>query len=169
MKVALYSLVHDAASLKIVGEIVAFFASKGAGIQVEKELLQHIPNNAATPFDSHKDLDPKTAVFFAVGGDGTVLRALYYIRESKIPLIGVNTGRLGFLATIQPNEMEAVLHDIMAKNYVTEERSVLEIKTTPAVAELNEFPLALNEISLSLKKVKTPSSNSAHMTTTFHS
>ena len=149
MKVALYSLVHDEISLKIVTEIVAFFASKGASIQVEKELLQHIPNTDATPFDSHANLDPRTAVFFAVGGDGTVLRALHYIRESKIPLIGVNTGRLGFLATIQPEEMEAMLHDIVAKNYVTEERSILEIKTTPAVAELNEFPLALNEISLS--------------------
>ena len=75
MKVALYSLVHDEISLKIVTEIVAFFASKGAGIQVEKELLQHIPNTDATPFDSHANLDPRTAVFFAVGGDGTVLRA----------------------------------------------------------------------------------------------
>ena len=63
MKVALYSLVHDEISLKIVTEIVAFFASKGAGIQVEKELLQHIPNTAATPFDSHANLDPRTAVF----------------------------------------------------------------------------------------------------------
>ena len=63
MKVALYSLVHDEKSLKIVTEIVAFFASKGADIQVEKELLRHIPDAAATPFDSHADLDPKTAVF----------------------------------------------------------------------------------------------------------
>jgi hypothetical protein len=57
-------LVYDATSLKIVGEIIAFFANKVAGIQVEKELLHHIPNASATPFDSHKDLDPKTAVFF---------------------------------------------------------------------------------------------------------
>ena len=50
MKVALYSLVHDEASLKIVTEIVAFFTSEGAGIQVEKELLRHIPNTASKPF-----------------------------------------------------------------------------------------------------------------------
>ena len=149
MKVALYSLVHDEASLKIVKEIVAFFTSEGAGIQVEKELLRHIPSTAAIPFESHTDLDPKTDVFFAVGGDGTVLRALRYIRESKIPLIGINAGRLGFLATVQPDEMEATLCDIVAKNYTTEERSILEIKTSPTVAELDEFPLALNEISLS--------------------
>ena len=149
MKVALYSLVHDEASIKIVTEIVAFFASKGAGIQVEKELLRNISNAAVTSFSSHEDLDPKTTVFFAVGGDGTVLRALHYIRESKIPLIGVNTGRLGFLAPIQPDEMEAMLDDIITNNYLTEERTILEINTTPAVAELSEFPLALNEISFS--------------------
>jgi NAD+ kinase len=72
-----------------------------------------------------------------------------YIRELKIPLIGINAGRLGFLATVQPDEMEATLRDIVAKNYTTEERSILEIKTSPYVAGLNEFPLALNEISLS--------------------
>ena len=119
MKVALYSLVHDEASIKIVTEIVAFFASKGAGIQVEKELLRNISNAAVTSFSSHEDLDQKTTVFFAVGGDGTVLRALHYIRESKIPLIGVNTGRLGFLAPIQPDEMEAMLDDIITNNYLT--------------------------------------------------
>ena len=149
MKVALYSLVHDEASIKIVTEIVAFFAIKGAGIQVEKELLRNISNTAVTSFSSHEDLDPKTTIFFAVGGDGTVLRALHYIRESKIPLIGINTGRLGFLAPIQPDEMEAMLDDIVTNNYLTEERTILEINTTPAVAELSEFPLALNEISFS--------------------
>ena len=149
MKVALYSLVHDEASIKIVTEIVAFFAIKGAGIQVEKELLRTISNTAVTSFSSHEDLDPKTTIFFAVGGDGTVLRALHYIRESKIPLIGINTGRLGFLAPIQPDEMEAMLDDIVTNNYLTEERTILEINTTPAVAELSEFPLALNEISFS--------------------
>ena len=66
MKVALYSLVHDEASIKIVTEIVSFFAIKGAGIQVEKELLRNISNTAVTSFSSHEDLDPKTTIFFVV-------------------------------------------------------------------------------------------------------
>ncbi|MGB0274020.1 MAG: NAD kinase [Flavobacteriaceae bacterium] len=148
MKIALYSLVHDDATLRIISRILAFFTEKEASIQVEKELAAHFPKVAASQFESHLDIDSKTDVFFAVGGDGTVLRALNYVRESKIPLIGINTGRLGFLATVQPDEIEACLADIIAKNYSTEERSVLEIKTNPAHPELEAFPLALNEISV---------------------
>ena len=97
---------------------------------------------------SYNDLDPMTDVFFAIGGDGTVLRALNYIRGSRIPLIGINTGRLGFLASVQPNQVDSILKEIINKNYTKEERTVLEIKTEPLFPEINEFSFALNEISL---------------------
>ncbi len=148
MKVALYSSVYDEATLKIVSHIVSFFTQQNAAIQVENALLNHITKDGVTGFASHNDIDPKTAVFFAIGGDGTVLRALNFIRETSIPLIGINTGRLGFLATVQPDEIEACLSDILAQNYTTENRSILEIKTDPEVPELEVFPLALNEISV---------------------
>jgi NAD+ kinase len=148
MNIALYSLVHDDATLRIVSRILAFFTYKKAVIQIEKKLSTHFPKIAVSSFDSHLDIDSKTTVFFAVGGDGTVLRALNYVRESKIPLIGINTGRLGFLATVQPNEIETCLSDIVSKNYSTEERSVLEIKTNPPQPELETFSLALNEVSV---------------------
>ena len=148
MNIALYSLVHDDATLRIVSRILAFFTDKKAVIQIEKKLSTHFPKIAVSSFDSHLDIDTKTTVFFAVGGDGTVLRALNYVRESKIPLIGINTGRLGFLATVQPNEIETCLSDIVSKNYSTEERSVLEIKTNPPQPELETFSLALNEVSV---------------------
>lgn len=148
MKVALYSSIYDDVTLKIVSRIISFFTQKNAAIQVEKELLNHSKKDGVTGFASHNDIDPKTDVFFAIGGDGTVLRALNFIRETSIPLIGINTGRLGFLATVQPNEIEACLSDILSQNYTTENRSVLEIKTEPAVPELEAFPLALNEISV---------------------
>ena len=148
MNIALYSLVHDDATLRIASRILAFFTDKTAVIQIEKKLSTHFPKIAVSSFDSHLDIDSKTTVFFAVGGDGTVLRALNYVRESKIPLIGINTGRLGFLATVQPNEIETCLSDIVSKNYSTEERSVLEIKTNPPQPELETFSLALNEVSV---------------------
>lgn len=148
MKVAVYSSVYDEATLRIVSYIVSFFTQKNASIQIEKELLHHSPPEGIRPFTSHTEIDPKTDVFFAIGGDGTVLRALNFIRETSIPLIGINTGRLGFLATVQPDEIEDCLSDILAQNYITENRSVLEIKTVPEIPELKAFPFALNEISV---------------------
>lgn len=148
MKVALYSLVHDSATLDIASQIIRFFSEKKLSIQVEKALLGHFADSEATPFQNHTDIDSDTDVFFAVGGDGTVLRALNFVRESSIPVIGINTGRLGFLATVQPDEITAILSDILNKNYTTEARSILEIKTDPPLPELAAFPLALNEISV---------------------
>ncbi len=148
MKIALYSLVHDDTTLRIVSRIITFFSEKKADIQIEKALFAHFPKTAALAFESYHDIDPKTDVFFAVGGDGTVLRSLNYVRESKIPLIGINTGRLGFLATVQPNEIDICLSDILEKNYSTEERSLLEIKCNPPHPDLDTFPLALNEVSV---------------------
>lgn len=148
MKVALYSLVLDDATLNLVSRIIAFFTNHDAYIQVEKDLFSHFKDSKLTTFETHKELADDTDVFFAVGGDGTVLRSLHYVRESKIPLIGINTGRLGFLATVQPDEIEACLSEIVAKNYQTEERSILEVQTDPPNADLSAFPLALNEISV---------------------
>ena len=148
MKIALYSLVHDDATLRIVARIITFFSEKKAHIFIEKTLSAHFPKIASSEFESHLDLETDTAVFFAVGGDGTVLRALNYVRESKIPLIGINTGRLGFLATVQPDEIEACLQDIITNNFSTEERSVLEIETNPPHPDLEAFSLALNEVSV---------------------
>ena len=148
MKIALYSLVHDSDTLDIVSRIIAFFSEKDTLVQVEKELLTHFTSTTAKAFESHHDIDAATDVFFAVGGDGTVLRALKYVRESGIHVIGINTGRLGFLATVQPDEVASTLQDIINKNYTTEARSVLEIKTEPPHQELETFPLALNEISI---------------------
>ena len=148
MKIALYSLVHDDATLRIVSRIIHFFSEKKVDIQIEKTLSEHFPKIMSSTFESHLDIDAETAVFFAVGGDGTVLRALNYVRESKIPLIGINTGRLGFLATVQPDEIEACLLDIITNNYSTEKRSILEIETNPPHPELEAFPLALNEVSV---------------------
>lgn len=149
MKVALYSSVYDDATLKIVSHIISFFSTKEATIQVEKELLNHTSKEGVREFSSHADIDPETEVFFAIGGDGTVLRALYFIRETSIPLIGINTGRLGFLATVQPEEIERCLSEIIDENFSTENRSILEIITEPSVPELDDFPFALNEISMS--------------------
>lgn len=148
MKIALYSLVHDDATLRIVSRIITFFSEKKVDIQIEKALSAHFPEVAASAFESHLDIDSNTNVFFAVGGDGTVLRSLNYVRESRIPLIGINTGRLGFLATVQPNEIDICLSEILVKNYSTEERSLLEIKSNPPHPDLEAFPLALNEVSV---------------------
>ena len=60
-------------------------------------------------FSSHTELNSSFDVFLSIGGDGTILRAATLVRDSNIPILGVNAGRLGFLASIQKENIEAFL------------------------------------------------------------
>ena len=66
-------------------------------------------SQSLSSFSEHTDLGKDTDVFFSVGGDGTLLRSLELIRDTEIPVIGVNTGRLGFLATLQADDIQIAL------------------------------------------------------------
>jgi NAD+ kinase len=73
----------------------------GVTVTCHKAICAWLENQSLSSFSTHIDLAKDTDVFFSVGGDGTMLRSLELIRDTEIPVIGVNTGRLGFLATLQ--------------------------------------------------------------------
>lgn len=83
---------------------------------------------------------------FSIGGDGTFLRAARIIGKSNTPIVGINTGRLGFLADVDINEMTLLLEDLIAGNYKTEDRSLLHLENT--CTELDQCQYALNEIAI---------------------
>ena len=85
----------------------------------------------------------------SIGGDGTILRASTLVGDLGIPLVGINTGRLGFLATIQNNEIESAIDAILTGNYKLSKRSLLSITTTPENKDIMEQNFALNEIAIS--------------------
>jgi len=103
--------------------------------------------NYAT-FLSFHNLDRSFDLFFSLGGDGTILRGITYIRDSNIPILGINTGRLGFLANIQKDAIEKSIELLIAKEYTIQERTLLSIETNPSVDSFSEFSFALNEITI---------------------
>ena len=82
----------------------------------------------------------------SLGGDGTFLKAASRVAGKQIPILGINTGRLGFLADISPEEMEETFDEIYEGRYRTEERSVLQLKCDDP--RLAREPYALNEIAV---------------------
>lgn len=82
----------------------------------------------------------------SIGGDGTFLRAASRVGKKDIPILGINTGRLGFLADISPEDMEKTFDEIYAGHYKVEERSVLQLLS--ADKRLQSSPYALNEIAV---------------------
>ncbi len=93
-----------------------------------------------------KENDFNTDYAISLGGDGTFLRAASRVGAKQIPIIGVNMGRLGFLADVLPNEIEEVLDDIYKGDFDIDERSVIKIETENEVIETS--PYALNDISI---------------------
>lgn len=102
-------------------------------------------------FSTFEDLNNSFDIFFSLGGDGTILRAVTYVRDLGIPILGINTGRLGFLANIQKDAIEESIELLVAKNYQIQERTLLSICTDPNTKEFDEISFALNEITIARK------------------
>ena len=115
---------------------------------LEKRINQHNNKKKTTITSLYKDND---SVDFLVcfGGDGTILDAVTIVKNTEIPIIGINTGRLGFLATISKNEIPLLMTDLFNKKYTLSNRTLLQIEVQNN--HLN-FPFALNEISVLSKE-----------------
>lgn len=96
-------------------------------------------------------LDPSFDLLISVGGDGTILRAITFVRDLGIPIVGINTGRLGFLATIPADDIESAMSQILKGDYKISERSLLSVSTDPKNDAIAETHFALNEIAVSRK------------------
>ncbi len=102
-------------------------------------------------FAQASDLDPTTSLFVSFGGDGTMLKATTFIKDTGIPLVGVNTGRLGFLSTIDVAQVKKVISDFVEGNYTIEERTMVSLSADPPIPEFEDVSVALNEITVSRK------------------
>src|SRR6056297_504940 len=103
------------------------------------------PKNIET-FKKHFELKSDTDLLFSIGGDGTILDAITFVRDSGIPIVGINTGNLGFLASIAKDEIDMALEAIYTQNYTIEERTLLKLESPTTV--FHDFPYGLNEIAV---------------------
>lgn len=96
-------------------------------------------------------LDTSFDLLISIGGDGTMLRAITYVKDLGIPVIGINTGRLGFLATVQVEHIEQTIKNIINAEYKICERSLLAVETIPKNTNISTINFALNEVAISRK------------------
>jgi NAD+ kinase len=85
----------------------------------------------------------------SIGGDGTFIKSVGFIRDSGVPILGINTGRLGFLANISKDQIQQTMEQVKAKNYDFQKRSLLRIQTEENIFGEDNF--ALNELTLQKK------------------
>jgi len=100
-------------------------------------------------YNTYEELKEGIDLFISVGGDGTILDATTLIRDTEIPIIGVNTGRLGFLADIAKDQIHKTIKQLVNKRFSIDQRTLLHLDTDiPIFGDLN---FALNEVTISRK------------------
>ncbi|MCB0689906.1 MAG: NAD(+)/NADH kinase, partial [Saprospiraceae bacterium] len=100
-----------------------------------------------TPIADYHDLKNRQIDYaFTLGGDGTILSAATLIRDTGIPIMGINLGRLGFLASIEEKLIDQALKMLKEQRYRLEERSMLYLDASPAI--FGETPFALNDFTI---------------------
>jgi len=116
-----------------VEKLLNFLLKKDVSVVFENGFLktqnQSIRNNPEV--NSFYKLDASFDLLVSIGGDGTILRAITFVRDLGIPIVGINTGRLGFLATIQTDDIKNAMTAILNGDYKISERSLLTVTTEP--------------------------------------
>lgn len=149
MKFAIFGNVYQAKKSSSAEDLFRLLKQHDAEICICREFyyfltdVLHIDIPDAELFDgSNFTAD----MVISMGGDGTFLKAASRVGRKNIPILGINTGRLGFLADISPEEMEKTFNEIHENRYKVEERSVLQLKCDNE--KLQRDPYALNEIAV---------------------
>ena len=154
MKIAIYgqNYVKDNTQ-KVVEKLLTFLLEKESTVYFEQNFIKTqnsaIQNSSAVK--TFNTLDTSFDLLISIGGDGTILRAITYVRNLGIPIVGINTGRLGFLATIQTDEIETALSEIFKGDYKISERTLLSVSASPKHKAIEDTNFALNEIAISRK------------------
>ncbi|MCH5327900.1 MAG: NAD kinase [Coprobacter sp.] len=149
MKIAVFGNLFQAEKSNQVRRLFEELARYGAEILICEDFFRFLnavmdihPRHAGLISGRRFDAD----MALSIGGDGTFLKTAERVGDKNIPIIGINTGRLGFLADISEEEMEAVIDEIFKGQYQVEKRSLLQVETDSLPSGF--WPYALNEVAV---------------------
>ena len=152
MKIALYGLTINPDFIEEFTRLLDLLKEKEVEYFIYRPFLEYIQLDCglkpefAGVFENGDDLPEDVSYIFSLGGDGTLLKSFLVAQKSAIPLVGINSGRLGFLSDISREEIDQALNDIIAGNIIIDERTVLELEIVHN--DHSDFHYALNEITV---------------------
>lgn len=154
MKVAIYGQFYHKNSGAYVVTIIEAFQKKKVSLYIEENYKKLVEKEINRPFGdlpTFRTIDDSYDLFISIGGDGTILKSVTYVGDLGVPIVGINTGRLGFLATIQKEHISESIETIIEGNYSISERSLLSIETSPPQENITKLNFALNEVAVNRK------------------
>lgn len=161
MKVAIYSRgldIEQHSQLLILAEELQRY---NISILLHEALQDHFDYLRSTGadisiFKDHNDLDSEVECLISLGGDGTILDAVGLVRDKGVPILGINFGRLGFLASIGKEELSIAVDTLANGTYVVDKRSLIHLDANIPLFDnasfaLNEFALHKRDVSPMIK------------------
>ncbi|MDR1172308.1 MAG: NAD kinase [Bacteroidales bacterium] len=148
--IAIYSKTFDERSAGIIHRLLEILAQTGTDVLIHQPLYDFLASLSRTvsgvtrTFHGYDDLPASTRFLVSVGGDGTFLNSINIIRDSGIPVVGINTGRLGFLAHITDSDLQESVEKLLADELPVEERTLMHATINAQAAD--SFPYALNDM-----------------------
>ncbi len=154
MKVAIYGKKINKQNAPYFVHFLSILKNYGWHPVLEKELKEQLVKKVGISdhyevFSTRADLKTGIDLAFSIVGDGTFIKTVSYIRDSGVPILGINTGRLGFLANISIDKLDETMELVRQKNYVFQKRSLLKIETESNI--FGDENIVLNEVTLHKK------------------
>lgn len=153
MNIAIFCAFDTPATIEFAKTTIAYLENKGHHLTLDQRLSTHLPEKAKAydAFDAQATIDTKNDYLFSIGGDGTLLRSITFVKDTEIPILGINTGRLGFLTSLQKESLNEALDKFFAEKYKLVKRALLAVELSSPSVEIEKFGYALNEISINRK------------------
>ncbi len=151
MKVALFGKDYKEDQQKYLQQIIDELVRNNNQLCMYKPFHEKVKARLSLPgnlsfFNSHNDLKEKTDMLFSIGGDGTILDTVPFVRDSGIPILGFNLGRLGFLSSISKNEIKQALESIFKGEFYLNKRALLQLDQPKEI--FGELNFALNDLTI---------------------
>jgi NAD+ kinase len=162
MRIAIFANTYRAEIVSSLDVIFQFFKQRDAILLFEKELYAFIKEKGHLPSDKIEIIDSfdfEADLVLSIGGDGTFLNSAARVGRKQIPILGINSGSLGFLADIPKEDILPALEAIVHNQFWLEDRTLLYIESSDGTSF--EYPYVLNEIAILKQEVSSMISVSA--------
>ena len=148
MKIAVYGISIDVKLVSTIENMLNELHEKDCQLFIHTNLECYFSDLSFPTYFSEVKKISSCDLILSLGGDGTILEVLSLLKSNKIPVLGINTGRLGFLSNISISELSSAVSQILNNELKIEERSLIEFQDKNS---LFDFPIGLNEITIHKK------------------
>lgn len=154
MRIGLYGRAVSAENMVYVQRMIDKLQMRKCSLLFERSFYEMIRGQVEISgeigfFQDHGDIRGKMDYFFSIGGDGTILDAMTLVRDSGIPIMGINIGRLGFLSSIAKDEILPAIDKVLDGNFSLDARTVVQLSSPSSL--FGDLNCALNEIAITRK------------------